>query len=153
MTDTTANAVPAGHSAHEVSQGGHDGVMDTSSMLPASVPTTYKIILLNLLDMIFDGAWCSNPAFYYSLTTTKEINDAMDDLVEQWADVSYEYKWFALFATKRIRATLDYDLIAREAEHWCWKLLVCELFGDKDGSGEEYNSIMNEWNDRYDYDE
>jgi hypothetical protein len=39
MTDTTANAVPAGYSAHEVSQGGHDGVMDTSSMLPASLST------------------------------------------------------------------------------------------------------------------
>lgn len=36
MTDSTSNDVPAGHSAYEVSQGGHSGVMDSSSLLPAS---------------------------------------------------------------------------------------------------------------------
>lgn len=36
MANNTENSVPAGDSSHESSQGGHIGVMDTSSLLPAS---------------------------------------------------------------------------------------------------------------------
>lgn len=36
MTTPNANAVPAGHSAYEVSQGGHSGV---PSLLPATIPS------------------------------------------------------------------------------------------------------------------
>lgn len=42
MTDSTSNDVPAGHSAYEVSQGGHSGVMDSSSLLPAADPMGHE---------------------------------------------------------------------------------------------------------------
>lgn len=116
-------------------------------MTSPKLSTADKIILHTLLDMTFDGLWYSDPCGYYNMTTPEEIKESMDYFVQTWADESFDADWFPLFATKGIRATLDYELLAREAERWCWDLFVCGLFADEDE--EAWSRVSQAWETRY----
>lgn len=116
--------------------------------MSSSLTTTYKIILRVLLDMAYDGVWCSNPCAYYSGFSVEELNTAMDQCVEEWASEDYDTEHFVIFATKGIRAGLDYALLSREYEKYAWKFFVTGLFEDDD-EGAEWNAVLREHSEEY----
>ncbi len=96
-----------------------------------------------LLDIAYDGCWCSNPCDYYSGFEIKDIQFAMDEWVKVWADEDYDTSHFVIFATKGIRNGLDYELLSAEYEAWAWRFFVEALFEDDD-DGAGWNRVLNE---------
>ena len=119
-----------------------------SDLPPTRMKTTYKLILKVLLEIAYDGVWCSNPCSYYSGFEVKDIQSAMDECVENWASEDYDIPEFALFATKGIRNGLEYDVLSAEYEKWAWRFFVEGLF-EEDDEGDKWNAIFRDMQKEY----